>query len=133
MQTGVVDGSENTPSNIFTQRVNEVQKHATVSNHGYIGYAVIVNKAFWDGLPEDVRAELDRAMDEATDFANGIAEKDNADALQAIRDAGTTEVHDQTPDERAAWVEALSPVQAEMEGRIGKDTVEMVRAAASAP
>ena len=131
MQTGVVDGSENTPSNIYTQRVNEVQKHATVSNHGYIGYAVIVNKKFWDGLPEDVRAELDRAMAEATVFANGIAEQDNADALQAIRDAGTTEVHDQTSEERAAWVEALSPVQAGMEGRIGKETVEMVRAAAS--
>ena len=70
-------------------------------------------------------------MAEATVFANGIAEQDNADALQAIRDAGTTEVHDQTSEERAAWVEALSPVQAGMEGRIGKETVEMVRAAAS--
>ena len=131
MQTGVVDGSENTPSNIFTQKVHEVQKHATVSNHGYIGYAVIVNKAFWDGLPEDVRTELDRAMAESTTYANSISEEDNAKALQAIRDAGTTEVHDQTPEERAAWVAALEPVWAEMEARIGKDTIDMVRAAAT--
>ena len=81
MQTGVVDGSENTPSNVFTQKMHEVQKHATHSNHGYIGYAVIVNKAFWDGLPEDIRAELDKAMDEATTYANGVSEADNAAAL----------------------------------------------------
>ena len=130
MQTGVVDGSENTPSNVYTQKMHEVQKHATHSNHGYIGYAVIVNKAFWDGLPEDIRAELDKAMDEATTYANGVSEADNAAALQAIRDAGTTEIHEQTEAERAAWVEALQPVYQQMESRIGKDTIDMVRAAA---
>ena len=129
MQTGVVDGSENTPSNVYTQKMHEVQKNATVSNHGYIGYAVIVNKAFWDGLPEDVRAQLDKAMAEATTYANSVSEADNAKALQQIRDAGTTEVHDQTPEERAAWVKALEPVYAEMESRIGKETIDTVRAA----
>ena len=127
MQTGVVDGSENTPSNVYTQKMHEVQKNATVSNHGYIGYAVIVNKAFWDGLPEDVRAQLDKAMAEATTYANSVSEADNAKALQQIRDAGTTEVHDQTPEERAAWVKALEPVYAEMESRIGKETIDTVR------
>ncbi len=69
MQTGVVDGSENTPSNMYTQKHYEVQKYATLSDHGYIGYAVIVNKKFWDGLPADVRGELEQAMKEATVFA----------------------------------------------------------------
>ena len=59
LQTGVVDGTENPPSNIYTQKMNEVQKHATLTDHGYIGYAVIVNKKFWDGLPADIRAELE--------------------------------------------------------------------------
>ena len=58
LQTGVVDGTENTPSNMYTQKFHEVQKYATLSNHGYIGYAVIVNKKFWDGLPADVRGQL---------------------------------------------------------------------------
>ena len=72
MQTGVVDGSENTPSNMYTQKHHEVQKYATLSEHGYIGYAVIVNKKFWDGLPGDVRDALTRAMKEATAFATKI-------------------------------------------------------------
>src|SRR5207253_3649017 len=72
LQTGVVDGTENPPSNMFTQKMHEVQKHATITNHGYVGYAVIVNKKFWDGLPADVRQGLEKAMAEATAYANGI-------------------------------------------------------------
>ena len=66
LQTGVVDGTENTYSNIYTQKMYEVQKYLTVSDHGYVGYAVIVNKKFWDGLPPDIRATLEGAMQEAT-------------------------------------------------------------------
>ncbi|AUM75022.1 TRAP transporter substrate-binding protein [Paracoccus jeotgali] len=124
LQTGVVDGTENTPSNTYTQRVNEVQKFANVSNHGYIGYAVIVNKKFWDGLPEDVRAELDKAMAEATTYANDIAQEENEAALQAMRDAGTTEFHDMTEDEREAWFKVLRPVHDKMADRIGKDLLQ---------
>ena len=70
MQTGVVDGGDNTPSNIYTQKMHEVQKYMTISDHGVVEYAVIVNKAFWDGLPADIRATLDGAMKEATNFTN---------------------------------------------------------------
>lgn len=128
LQTGVVDGTENTPSNTYTQRVNEVQSHATVSNHGYIGYAVIVNKPFWDGLPDDVRADLEKAMAEATTYANDIAEDENATALQAMRDAGTTEFHDMTEEERAEWFEVLRPVHEQMADRIGADLLQQVYA-----
>lgn len=126
LQTGVVDGTENPPSNMYTQKMNEVQKHATLSNHGYLGYAVIVNKAFWDGLPEDVRGQLDRAMAEATDFANGIAADENDMALKAMMDAGTTEFHELTEDERAEWEAVLLPVHEEMADRIGADLIQKV-------
>ncbi|SEI12650.1 TRAP transporter substrate-binding protein [Paracoccus alkenifer] len=129
LQTGVVDGTENTPSNTYTQRVNEVQKHATVSNHGYLGYAVIVHKGFWDGLPEDVRANLEKAMAEASDYANDIAQDENDAAMQAMRDAGTTEFHDMTEDERAEWFAALRPVHEQMAGRIGADLIQRAYAA----
>ena len=76
MQTGVVDGSENTPSNMWSQKHFEVQKYATISNHGYIGYAVIVNKKFWDALPADIRTQLDKAMAEATAYANDLSQKE---------------------------------------------------------
>ncbi|MTH64171.1 TRAP transporter substrate-binding protein [Paracoccus shanxieyensis] len=128
LQTGVVDGTENTPSNTYTQRVNEVQKYATVSNHGYIGYAVIVNKAFWDGLPEDVRTNLDKAMAESTEYANSIAEEENKTALEAMRADGATEFHDQTEEERAEWFEVLKPVHEEMADRIGADLIQQAYA-----
>ena len=124
LQTGVVDGTENPPSNMYTQKMHEVQKHATISRHGYLGYAVIVNKAFWDGLPEDVRANLEKAMAESTVYANGIAAEENDKSLEAMKAAGTTEFHEMTDEERAEWLEVLKPVHEEMADRIGADLIQ---------
>jgi C4-dicarboxylate-binding protein DctP len=126
LQTGVVDGTENPPSNMFTQKMHEVQKYAAVTDHGYLGYAVIVNKKFWDGLPADVRRELDAAMKEATAYANHIAKQENEQALAKIKASGKTSVHEPTAQERAAWKKALVPVHKEMEGRIGRETLQAV-------
>ena len=130
MQTGVVDGGENTPSNVYTQKMHEVQKYLTVSNHGYIGYAVITNLRFWEGLPVDIRKQLERAMKEATEYANDIAQKENDEAMAAIRASGKTEIIELTPAETAAWRKALQPVYTQVEGRIGKALIqEMVKEA----
>ncbi len=126
MQTGVVDGSENTPSNMFTQKHHEVQKYTTATNHGYIGYAVIVNKKFWEGLPADVKPALESAMRDATKYANDIAQKENDDALEAIRKSGKSEVITLTPAQRAVWKKALLAVHRENESRVGKETIEAV-------
>ncbi len=126
LQTGVVDGTENPPSNMYTQKMHEVQKHLTLSNHGYLGYAVIVNKKFWDGLPADIRASLETAMREATTFEKAIAQRDNDMALDAIRKSGKTAIHSPTPAEAAAWRKALLPVHKDMEGRIGKDLLNAI-------
>jgi C4-dicarboxylate-binding protein DctP len=111
--------------------MHEVQKHATISNHGYLGYAVIVNKAFWDGLPADVRGQLEKAMAEATDYANSIAQEENDKALQAMKDSGKTEFHELTDAERKAWVDALKPVYEEAAGRVGADTIQAMQKAAA--
>ena len=129
LQTGVVDGTENPPSNMFTQKMHEVQKHATISNHGYLGYALIVNKAFWDGLPEDIRGQLDKAVAEATAYGNGIAKEENDKALEAMKAAGKTEFHELTAEEKEAWRAALLPVREEMAGRIGADLIKSIEAA----
>jgi C4-dicarboxylate-binding protein DctP len=123
LQTGVVDGTENPPSNMYTQKMNEVQKYVTVSNHGYLGYAVIVNKKFWDGLPPDIRTALDKAMKEATTFEKAIAQRDNDMAMDAIKKAGKTEIYTLSVKEQAEWRKSLLPVQQQMEGRIGKDLI----------
>lgn len=124
LQQGVVDGTENPVSNFYTQKMNEVQKHMTMSNHGYLGYAVIVNKAFWDGLPADVRTALNQAMKEATAFEREVAQKDNDDALARVIAAKTTTVYQLTPAERAEWQKALLPIQKEFESVIGADLIQ---------
>jgi C4-dicarboxylate-binding protein DctP len=126
LQTGVVDGTENTPSNIYTQKMHEVQSHLTVSDHGYIGYAVIVNKKFWDGLPPDIRTQLEGAMKDATKYTNAIAEQENKQALDAIKKQGKTEVYVLTAAEKAEWRKALMPVRKDVEGRVGKEVLNAV-------
>jgi C4-dicarboxylate-binding protein DctP len=126
LQTGVVDGTENPPSNMYTQKMHEVQKYAAVTNHGYLGYAVIANKKFWDGLPADVRAVLEGAMNESTRFANAIAQQENDDSLAAMKASGKTDIYTPTAAELAEWRKALLPVHKDMEGRVGKELIESI-------
>jgi C4-dicarboxylate-binding protein DctP len=133
LRDGVVQGTENTPSNMYTQRMHETQKYLTVSNHGYLGYAVIVNKKFWDGLPAGIRRTLERAMAEATAYEKTIAQRANDEALAAIRRAGTTTIQTLTPQQQAEWRRAMAPVYTRMEDRIGKDVVQAIRREVNAP
>jgi C4-dicarboxylate-binding protein DctP len=126
LQTGVVDGTENPPSNFYTQKMHEVQKYLALTNHGYLGYAVIVNKKFWDGLPADIRTTLEGAMKDATKFANDIAQKENDDALEAVRKTGKTEILTLTAEQKAAMKKVLVGVHKENESRVGKDTIAEV-------
>jgi C4-dicarboxylate-binding protein DctP len=126
LQTGVVDGTENPHSNLYTQKMHEVQKHMTVSDHGYLGYAVITNKKFWDGLPADIRTPLEQAMKEATEYANKIAKEENENALAQVKASGKTVVYTPTPAERMALKKAMVKVHKEQESRIGKETIDAV-------
>ena len=126
LQTGVVDGTENPHSNLFTQKMHEVQKHMTLTDHGYLGYAVITNKKFWDGLPAEVRTQLDKAMAESTDYANQIAKEENDKALEGVRASGKTEIYTPTAEEKAAFMKALAPVHKKMESRIGADLIQSI-------
>jgi C4-dicarboxylate-binding protein DctP len=126
LQTGVVDGTENPHSNLFTQKMHEVQKHMTLTDHGYLGYAVITNKKFWDGLPADIREQLEAAMKEATVYANRIAKEENNAALEGVKKAGKTTVYQPTAAERMAFKKAMIKTHKEMESRIGKETIDEV-------
>ncbi len=126
LQTGVVDGTENPISNFYTQKMQEVQKYMTITDHGYLGYAVIVNKKFWEELPADVRGQLETAMVDATDYANKIAKEKNDADLEAVKASGKTEVTALTPAERAVFRTALVPVHEKMADRIGKETIDAV-------
>ena len=123
LQTGVVDGTENPISNFYTQKMHEVQKHLSITNHGYLGYAVIVNKKFWDGLPTDVRAQLEDAMKQTTFYANQIAQDENNQSLEGVKKSGKTTVYVLTKEERLALKKAMVPVHAKMAERVGQSTL----------
>ena len=126
LEAGVVDGCENPVSNFYTQGMHRVQRHLTLTHHGYLGYAVIANRRFWEGLPADVRRALAQALAEATAHANRLArEKDEAD-LAAVRRAGTTEVFVPSDEERQAFVRALRPVHRAMADRLGREFLAAV-------
>jgi len=126
LRQGVVDGTENPVSNLYTQKMHEVQKHLTLSDHGYLGYAVIVNKKFWDGLPADVRKTLEDVIQEVTAYERDIAQKENNEALAKVKTAGTTTVYTLTPQEREAWRQALLPVHQQFESVVGKDNIDAI-------
>jgi C4-dicarboxylate-binding protein DctP len=126
LQQGVVDGEENTPSNKYTQKMHEVQKYMTMSDHGVVMYAVIVNKKFWDGLPPDIRTSLSEAMAESTKYVWEIARKENEEAIAKIRAAKTTEIYVLPPAEKAVWRKAMLPLYQEYEGVVGKDTLQAI-------
>ena len=126
LQTGVVDGCENTASNYLTQKFHEVQKHITISYHAHLQYAVIVNSKFWNGLPPDIRKQLDKAMDEATDYTNSIAVKENEDALEEIKKSGKTTLHTLTDAQRKAWQTAMAPTYKWAKGRVGQEVLDLI-------
>jgi C4-dicarboxylate-binding protein DctP len=126
LQTGVVDGTENPPSNLYTQKMHEVQKFVTLSDHGYLGYAVIVNKKFWDGLPADIRKQLDDAMEQSTRYANQIAKVENDTSLENVKKSGKSELITLTPEQKKAWKKAMFKVHDQMSSRVGKELVEAI-------
>jgi C4-dicarboxylate-binding protein DctP len=106
----------------------EVQKYLTLSNHHYLGYAVIVNKKFWDGLPPDIRKTLDQAMADATVYADDIAKSENEAALEAVKKSGRTEIITLTPEQKRAWKKALVKVHSEpdIESRVGRGLIQQI-------
>ena len=129
LQTGVVDGQENTWSNIYSQKFYEVQKTIAQTNHGVIDYMVITNAKWWNGLPADIRAGLQKAMDEATAYGNGKANEFNERDRQRIVEAGKARIQVLSKDDVAAWRKAMAPVWKKFEGDIGKDLIEAAQQA----
>ncbi len=129
LQTGVVDGQENTWSNIWSQKFFEVQKTIAETNHGLVTYMVITNAKWWDGLPADVRTGLAEAMDEATAYGNKIASDLNEQDKKRIADAGKAKIQTLSKDDLAAWRKTMAPVWKKFEDGIGKDLIEAAQKA----
>ncbi|MCQ6257419.1 TRAP transporter substrate-binding protein [Pseudomonas sp. Q11] len=128
LRTGLVNGTENTYSNFYNQKQHQVQKYITESNHGILDYMLIASSDFWNGLPPDIRSELDKIVAEATAYANSEADRLNQQDKQFILDAGTTEIISLTPQQRNAWRDRMKPVWAKFEKEIGPDLIKAAQA-----
>ena len=128
LQTGVVDGQENTWSNIYGQKFFEVQDGITESNHGIIDYLVVTSTEWWDGLPDDVRTQLKTILDEVTAARNAESTRVNEEAKQAIIGAGGV-VRTLTAEQRKQWVDAMKPVWSQFENDIGADLIAAAQTA----
>jgi C4-dicarboxylate-binding protein DctP len=101
-----------------------VVKFIAVSHHGHLSYAVVSNKKFWDGLPAEVRPQVEKALAESSEYFNSIARQENDEAIENIKKTGKVQVYSLTPEERRSWVQAVLTVHRDMEKRIGKETIE---------
>lgn len=124
LQTKAIDGQENTWSNIYSKKFFEVQPYITESNHGLIDYMVVTSAEFWKGLPDDIRTEVKKALDEALEFGNKVAADKATEDRQKIIDSKRSELITLTDAERAQWVEAMKPVWKQFEEEIGKDLID---------
>ncbi|CAG0906336.1 unnamed protein product [Cyprideis torosa] len=124
LQTKAIDGQENTWSNIYSKKFFEVQPYITESNHGLLDYLVVTSNEFWMELPEDIRSELKKALDESIRFGNEVAYKKAIADRQKILDSGRSEIIELTDAERAQWVEVMKPVWKKFEKDIGKDLID---------
>jgi C4-dicarboxylate-binding protein DctP len=111
LAAGVVDGTENPVSNFWTQKMHEVQSDLSLTDHGYLGYAVVTNQRFWQSLGSTDRELINQAMQESLAFANQIADTQNDRALLALRQAGTTRIHTLSEAQRNRLRQAVQPVQ----------------------
>jgi C4-dicarboxylate-binding protein DctP len=129
LQTGVVDGQENSFSNIYSQKFHEVQKTIVETNHGILDYMVVVNAKWWNGLPKDVQKGLSEAMAEATKFNNDIAKQKNDDARKAIEASGKAKIVKLTSAQLEEWKKAMAPVYKQFEADVGADLIKAAQAA----
>ena len=124
LQTRAIDGQENTWSNIYSKKFFEVQPYITESNHGVLDYMVVTSKEFWEGLPDDIRSEVKKSLDEAIKLGNEVAAQKAVNDKQRIIDSGRSEVINLTKAERDQWVEIMKPVWKKFEDEIGADLIE---------
>ena len=129
LQTKAIDGQENTWSNIRSKKFYEVQNHITSSDHGLLDYMVVTSAEFWNGLPDDVRPELKKALDEAVAYGNKVAAEKSKSDKQAIIDSKRTTVIELSKEERQQWVDKMKPVWKKFEAIVGKDMLDAAIAA----
>lgn len=127
LEARTVDGEENSISNINSKKLYQVQHYMTLSNHSYLGYAVLMTREFWRSIPKELQVEITEAMEETTRWANQNAIRMNDEQLDEIRRSAHLQIDSLTPEERAEWIRAWQPLYKSYEGVIGKEIMDKIR------
>jgi len=127
LQTGAIDAQENTWSNNYSSKFYEVQPYFMVTNHGYLGYLVAVNPAFWTSLPDDIRTGLEEIVAEVTTWGNARSAAINSDSLERIEASGRAEIVSLSAEELSAWQDAVKPVWEQFAADVGPDIIAAAR------
>lgn len=127
LEKGQIDGQENTLSNIYSKRLYDIQNYMTISNHGYLGYAVLMNESFWDRLPEDIQVAISESMDEATHWNQQNARQINEQKLDIIKENSDIKTHFLTLEEKREWINQVEPVYEKYEDIIGNQLMKEIR------
>ena len=115
-----LNAQENTFSNIVNKNLHSVQDYLTVSNHGYLGYLVLMNKEFWESLPDEVQITILDVLDEVTAWIQEIAEEVNMAAFEELQMCNCIEIHELTERERQHWEDVLIPLYMTFKKKYGE-------------
>lgn len=126
LQQGVADGAEVTPDQMDVGSFYEILDYLTLSNHGRIDYAVIMNKDFWDSVPEDLKGKVSEALEEASEYQWSIAEENNNTSLEKLIDEGM-EVIEPSEGDREKFIEAFEPVYDKYREIITPEIIDGIR------
>ncbi|WP_366924003.1 TRAP transporter substrate-binding protein [Metallumcola ferriviriculae] len=126
LQWGEVNGAENPLSNFYTKKFHQVQSDVTISNHGYLGYAVMTNKTFWNSLPEDIRKIIKDTLEEVTMWERKEAQRQNQQFLTRLENTKDITIHHLTQQEKLQWKAALYPLRQEFTPEIGEELLESI-------
>jgi tripartite ATP-independent transporter DctP family solute receptor len=127
LESGAVDGEENSISNIYSKKLFQVQKYMTLTNHGYLGYAVLMNRTFWQKLPSDIQVQIQQAMKETTAWANTNAVLMNDEQLEKMKQESRLQINTLTGEQLTEWTRAWGPVYPQYESVIGKELMDEIR------
>ncbi|RCW58630.1 MULTISPECIES: TRAP transporter substrate-binding protein [Halanaerobium] len=126
MQQGVVDGQENPWGTIYLQNFFEVQDYTTNTGHVYSPFVLMISKQFYDKLPSDLQDVVYEAAQKAKDHNRRTNRAMNAEYLEKLKDVMNVTIL--TPEQKAAFQEAVQPVYDQFKDEIGADLVEEVQA-----
>lgn len=127
LEKNYTDSQENTISNIYSKKLYELQKYLTISNHGFLGYGVLMNEEFWNELPLDVQADIERAMQETTEWLWVKTDDMNNQLHEKIKQSSTISIYTLSPNEKKQWMEEMTVIYPQFEYAIGTELMDKMK------